>query len=186
MAMSPFHILFPDIAERECRTIALLNHESLPPHTFLFMELYCSAPNCDCRRVMLNVIDTDIKKHVATINHGFEPPEPRFKDEKQTFLDPLNPQSPMSKALLDAFLDMISMDNDYRERLLRHYAMWKEVIDDPSHPDNHKIRLPEYDDPDYRPTFPKPPTFRREAPKVGPNDPCSCGSGKKFKKCCRE
>ena len=26
--------------------------------------------------------------------------------------------------------------------------------------------------------------FRREAPKVGRNDPCPCGSGKKFKKCC--
>ena len=27
-------------------------------------------------------------------------------------------------------------------------------------------------------------TFRREAPKVGRNDPCPCGSGRKFKKCC--
>ena len=27
-------------------------------------------------------------------------------------------------------------------------------------------------------------TFRREVPKVGPNDPCPCGSGKKYKKCC--
>lgn len=27
-------------------------------------------------------------------------------------------------------------------------------------------------------------TYRREAPKVGRNDPCPCGSGKKFKKCC--
>jgi hypothetical protein len=27
-------------------------------------------------------------------------------------------------------------------------------------------------------------TFRREAPKIGRNDPCPCGSGKKFKKCC--
>jgi hypothetical protein len=26
--------------------------------------------------------------------------------------------------------------------------------------------------------------IRREAPKVGRNDPCPCGSGKKFKKCC--
>ena len=25
---------------------------------------------------------------------------------------------------------------------------------------------------------------RRESPKVGRNDPCPCGSGKKFKKCC--
>ncbi|WP_035599403.1 SEC-C metal-binding domain-containing protein, partial [Halomonas salina] len=25
---------------------------------------------------------------------------------------------------------------------------------------------------------------RREGPKVGRNDPCPCGSGKKFKQCC--
>ena len=27
-------------------------------------------------------------------------------------------------------------------------------------------------------------TVIRESPKVGRNDPCPCGSGKKFKKCC--
>jgi hypothetical protein len=27
-------------------------------------------------------------------------------------------------------------------------------------------------------------TFRREEPRVGRNDPCPCGSGKKYKKCC--
>ena len=26
--------------------------------------------------------------------------------------------------------------------------------------------------------------IRRDAPKVGRNDPCPCGSGKKYKKCC--
>ena len=26
--------------------------------------------------------------------------------------------------------------------------------------------------------------LKRDAPKVGRNDPCPCGSGKKFKKCC--
>lgn len=30
----------------------------------------------------------------------------------------------------------------------------------------------------------KPRPFRRAQPKVGPNDPCPCGSGKKHKKCC--
>jgi len=29
-----------------------------------------------------------------------------------------------------------------------------------------------------------PPPYIREAPKVGRNDPCPCGSGKKYKKCC--
>jgi len=37
--------------------------------------------------------------------------------------------------------------------------------------------------PAHRPAPPKPQTFRRETPKVGPNDPCPCGSGKKYKKC---
>jgi len=27
---------------------------------------------------------------------------------------------------------------------------------------------------------------RREAPKIGRNDPCPCGSGKKYKNCCGE
>ncbi|MCL2318567.1 MAG: SEC-C metal-binding domain-containing protein, partial [Treponema sp.] len=27
-------------------------------------------------------------------------------------------------------------------------------------------------------------TVVRSAPKVGRNDPCPCGSGKKYKKCC--
>lgn len=31
---------------------------------------------------------------------------------------------------------------------------------------------------------PKVETYRRETPKVGRNEPCPCGSGKKYKKCC--
>lgn len=32
--------------------------------------------------------------------------------------------------------------------------------------------------------MPKVEQFKREVPKQGRNDPCACGSGKKFKKCC--
>jgi SEC-C motif domain protein len=31
---------------------------------------------------------------------------------------------------------------------------------------------------------PKPTSLRRSTPKTGRNDPCPCGSGKKYKKCC--
>jgi hypothetical protein len=34
------------------------------------------------------------------------------------------------------------------------------------------------------PAYPLPQTVVRTTPKVGRNDPCPCGSGKKFKKCC--
>ena len=32
--------------------------------------------------------------------------------------------------------------------------------------------------------MPRPETFKRTEKKVGRNDPCPCGSGKKYKKCC--
>lgn len=31
---------------------------------------------------------------------------------------------------------------------------------------------------------PAPPPFERSEPKISRNDPCPCGSGKKYKKCC--
>ena len=43
------------------------------------------------------------------------------------------------------------------------------------------------DDSGPEPVMPRPSSgvpFQRDEAKVGPNDPCPCGSGKKFKKCC--
>jgi len=34
------------------------------------------------------------------------------------------------------------------------------------------------------PAADKPQTFVKTGPEIGRNDPCTCGSGKKFKKCC--
>lgn len=185
MAMMPFHLLFPEEAETECRSITPLNHEGLPNRAFLLMEFFCADPSCDCRRVVLNVVDTETSRQVATINHAFEPPEPPLDDMDQTFLDPINPQSSMSEALLEIFEEMIARDAAYRERLERHYKMWKDVVDDPSHPDHAKLHREFHHDPDFSPAFSPPEPVRRTGPKVRPNDPCPCGSGKKFKKCCR-
>lgn len=186
MSMMAFHVLFPDEAKQETRVVTPVNLDGLPGHTFLFTEFYCVDPECDCRRVMFNVIDTKTQKQVATINHGFEPPKAPFEDERQTFLDPTNPQTVIADALLDLFEDMIAKDEVYRERLLRHYQMWKTVVDDPLHPLHHKVRTEDHDDPDFRPAFPRQEPVRRQGPKLGPNDLCPCGSGKKFKKCCRQ
>jgi len=46
------------------------------------------------------------------------------------------------------------------------------------------LREAERHDPDsYGPIVPSK-TYQRTSPKVGRNDPCPCGSGKKYKKCC--
>ena len=179
MGMIGFHLLFPDLAETEVRTVTPLNRVGLPSRTFVWMEAYCADRRCDCRRVMLNVLDGDTHDHVATINYAFEPPTPPWEDEPQMFLDPLNPQTELSPAFLQLTGEMLAHDRAYHDRLVRHYTMWKRVIDDPTHPDQAKIRSVREEDGSWQPPV------RRAGPKVGPNDPCPCGSGRKFKKCCR-
>ena len=185
MTMQSFSALFPDLADRECRTVRPMNHERLPNRRFFFLEAYCAEPRCDCRRVMLSVVDGETRAVAATINHAFEPPGPPHEDEPQTFLDPLNPQSPMANDLLAQFLLMVEHDPAYQERLERHYLACKAVVDDPTHPDHHVVRTELHDDPSFRPAFPSQTPVRRQEPRIGPNDACPCGSGKKFKRCCR-
>jgi hypothetical protein len=179
--MMPFHALFEDLAQKETRALHPPPGDSLPLGTYLFVEAYCTEPECDCRRVLIQVHHAETQRQVATINYGFEPAEPPYEDEPQVFLDPINPQSQYSDRLKDAFVMLMLTDRDYVARLHRHYDMWKRVVDDPKHPDHTKVCPPgrNYG----KPAFPKKPV-RRESPKVGPNELCPCGSAKKFKKCC--
>jgi hypothetical protein len=182
--MMPFDTVYPDVAARESRAWHVFDEPGLPRSTYVLREFYCEEPNCDCRRVIVHVHSVEQKRIVASVNYSFEPAKPPFDDEPQFFLDPLNPQSELSEVLIDMFEAMVAGDLAYRARLVRHYTMWKAVVDDPKHPDHAKVRTAEHDDPTFRPAFPKQPPARREAPKVGPNERCPCGSGKKYKKCC--
>jgi len=180
--MLPFHALYPDLAKDETRVMHVPAGDDLPQGAYLFMEAFCTEPECDCRRVLIQVIHAETRRQVATINYAFEAATPPFDDEPQVFLDPMNPQSEYSDRLLKAFETLMLTHETYVARLHRHYEMWKRVVDDPAHPDHLKVRPP--DSPDYGPpAFPKKP-LRRDTPKVGPNELCLCGSGKKFKKCC--
>lgn len=183
--MAPFDELFPDLARQETRSIAVMQHDGLLPGSYLLREAYCVEPRCDCRRVLLQIWHVERKRQVATLNYAFEPPEPPFEDEGQLFIDPINPQSNLSDALLAFVEGMLANDPAYRDRLERHYEMCKEVVDDPAHPGHAKVRSELHDDSTFRPAFPKQETVRRGAAKLGANDPCLCGSGKKYKKCCR-
>jgi len=182
MGMVSFNALFPDVEAREIRSVTPIGDPNLPERPFVFSELYCRELGCDCRRVMINVVDVERRQHVATINHGFEPPESRLADERQTFLDPLNRQTRWSRAFLDLFVRMIAHDADYRERLERHYGMWKRVVNDPAHPGQAHLPPPE-DGPGVASGVS---TVRRPTAKVGANAPCPCRSGRKYKRCCRD
>jgi hypothetical protein len=148
MSMMRFGQFFREIAERETRSMAILDPlpmdspDYLPADEYGFDELYCTEPKCDCRRVMINVLARHAEAHVATINHGFDPPTEDDPVQEQTFLDPLNKQSSWSDALLGMFVDVVLADPEYRQRLLRHYRIFKNAIDDPMHLCHRVISIP--------------------------------------------
>jgi hypothetical protein len=176
--------LFPDLAREDACTVRAALDGSDEAVEYAAREFYCAEPRCDCRRVILHFVDPQRKRVLASINYAFDPSKPPFEDEPQISLDPLNPQSEQSDLVLYAFERMIGAEPEHRERFLRHYRLWKSVVDDPRHADHRKVRSVHHDNPSFRPAFPVE-SFQRVTPKVGANAACPCGSGKKYKKCCR-
>src|SRR5689334_17542818 len=111
MSMMRFGLLFPQLAEGETRTAIILEPSArngyLPADEYGMDELYCTERRCDCRRVMINVLARRARRHVATINHAFEPPAQGDPVPEQTFLDPLNKQSELAPALLELFQNTV-------------------------------------------------------------------------------
>ncbi len=143
------------------------------------------------RMIMLRVVDNRWMDHIDAMD-----------DLKQGIglrsLGQMDPAAAYANEGFDMFEEMIS---DIREEVVRFcYNITikttterkKVIADGEERKDEYK------DQPRVKPaaqqTMPKaapkpedarkPETFRREQPKVGRNDPCPCGSGKKYKNCC--
>ena len=137
MAMTPFFTRFRDLAFQEMRVAIVQGRSDIPDGEYGFLELYCDEPDCDCRRVIINVVSKAAGPKIwATINYGWETPEyyatwTRDKEAAKYMsgaeLDPLNPQTRYSGALLRLF-EHIAQDQAYVDRLKRHYRMFKAEI----------------------------------------------------------
>ena len=137
MELVPFYRRFPDLAEKETRSIFIFKSGDLPPGQYGFLELFCDDPKCDCRRVVISVISPQRgTAPLATINYGWERVEfyarwlgtwQNAVECKGPSLDPLNPQTADSEALLALFKSALE-DEQYRERLERHYELFKSTL----------------------------------------------------------
>jgi hypothetical protein len=168
----PFHLLFPEIAERETRNLTLLGRHGARPRTYGLLEAYCPDPTCDCRRVMINVVDVDHLDdgYLAAISFGFD----RDADLAGPFLDPINAQSPFADMLLEHVAVVLS-DPMYAARLERHYGLVKATAA-PTPPAHAELLAWLTEGEEAMPLRPR--------PRAGRNDPCPCGSGKRYKNCC--
>jgi uncharacterized protein len=89
-------------------------------------------------------------------------------------VDPEWPKEPVTKKLEDEILMSLGVGF---VRSYRYFADARRENADAMYAD--ALEDEELEEDDYYPD-----TFVRPEPKVGRNDPCPCGSGRKFKKCC--
>jgi hypothetical protein len=178
MYLVPFFVVDPDLAVRETRTLTLFEpHDAIPAGQYALVESYCSDPECDCQRVMLNVVEEQRPTaYLASISYGFD----RGAEHAGPYLDPLNYQGRYAKDLMRLVEELALSDPAYVARLKRHYALVKRAAADPNHPAYHKLQdAIEKEEDELLVRVPGP-----EPQRVGRNDPCPCGSGIKYKHCC--
>jgi len=144
MSFEPFYEKFRDLAIKETRNITIFEgHPTLPADDYGLVELYCNDENCDCRRVIFNVLSKNCDEYVAVIGYGWESADfywqwtirddPEVVQELQgPVLNPLSPQSELAPALLELMRELVLKDPAYVARLERHYQMFKEKVD-PKH-----------------------------------------------------
>jgi hypothetical protein len=129
-----FAARFPEVGCAETRTAQIAGRRDMPAGNYGFMELFCTDPACDCRRVIIQVLEEKAPdKVVATINYGWETLQfyQSWYHDKEgaaelvgASLEPFGKQGPHASALLRLF-EYLLLDRSYAERIPRHYEMFK-------------------------------------------------------------
>ena len=174
----------PELGNLETRFIQLFAPKyGVPVGKYAILESYCADPACDCRRVMLSVVEESRPNvNLASINYAFDADDP----DPGPFLDPLNPRCAYAEGLMELVTELVLSDPAYLARLERHYALTKQAAADPTHPAYATLRKSFTDDIDEYLESPAGAEAKAllSRPKIGRNAPCPCGSGKKYKVCC--
>jgi hypothetical protein len=125
---------------------------------YLLYDAYCVTPDCPCTTAALHLFENIHKT-------GMRQPEFSFiYDYKTQNIDePMGIKPKNAKQFTDTF--PLSLQKKLKQRHRRLKEEVKQEI-------TKKIEQEKYS------------SVQREKRKIGRNDPCPCGSGKKYKKCC--
>ncbi len=136
------------------------------------------------RIIMLNIIDAQWKDHLLSLDHlkqgiglvGYGQKDPLVEYKKQSF---------------DLFQEMLDRIDTFTIRSLFNLQVVSEESSDkiqqrrpPRRPTRMTFTGPNQGAAAAGEEAGKVKTVTRDQPKVGRNDPCPCGSGRKYKKCC--
>lgn len=137
------------------------------------------------RFVLLSAIDgrwqehltemEELRRSVGLRSYGQKDPLSEYKNEAFTYFEELlkNVRRQICSRLFRTATNLVAIENV--KTMLARQAVTQGPGDapasDPSTPRRNEVQLPKV-------------TIRKNLPKVGRNDVCPCGSGKKFKQCC--
>ncbi len=122
--------------------------------------------------IMLQAIDSHWKEHLLSMDHLKEGIGLRGYGQK-------DPVREYQREGYEMFMDMIyRIKNDTLEKLCLVKIQREEEVEEIRQKQKQDYILSRGED------IPATQTVKREGQKIGRNDPCPCGSGKKYKKCC--
>ena len=122
--------------------------------------------------IMLQAIDTHWKEHLLSMDHLREGIGLRGYGQK----DPVREYQREGYAMFMEMISRIKMDT--LEKLCMVRIQREEEVEEIRQKQKQDYIMSRGED------TPAKKTIKRESEKVGRNDPCPCGSGKKYKKCC--
>ncbi len=128
--------------------------------------------------VMLNAIDTLWKDHLLAMDHLKEGIGLRGYGQK-------NPLQEYQREGFDMFQDLMNrLDADIVEKLYTVQLAREEDVERLEQKQQQRQAKVTMTHGGGEAAAAAPETVKRDQPKIGRNDPCVCGSGKKYKKCC--
>jgi len=140
------------------------------------------------RMIMLMVIDTNWKDYLFNMDQLREGINWRAYGQRDPLVEYQHEAFSMFKDLI------ATIDEEIIEKLFKSYTFEEQLARGIFKIDNEKFIHEEFSSlskprmeapPLSQETIDLPrPSYKRNTPKVGRNDPCTCGSGKKYKKCC--
>ena len=137
------------------------------------------------RAIMLQSLDTHWREHLAALDHLRQGIHLRGYAQK-------NPKQEYKREAFELFALMLdAVKREVTQILMTVQVRGEEDIESveaPPTPENVQYHHADYDEAlaqsaDAQPTDEEHRPFVREGQKVGRNDPCPCGSGKKYKQC---
>lgn len=121
--LTPYSELFPDSSEPVMTMTLGQKFGKAAKGEYTFLELYCTDPGCDCRRVTILVATKGTAK--AFIDFGFDPDD----ELAGPFLNDMEKQSAAAADLLELFVYQINNDPDWLKGMYQRYKMVRAKVD---------------------------------------------------------